>query len=70
VEVEEEVYNQDYGSLRELLESLKYTGTRGDALRGEIFWTPGTIAALGKIYKQRFRKLTATYQIFFCRGVK
>jgi len=78
VEVKEKIYNQNYSSLLDLLENLRCTGTRGDGLRGEIFWTPRTIASIGEIYRKRFsakggstsggKGIVATYQIFFCRG--
>ncbi len=68
VVVKEEIYNQNYNSLLELLESLRCTGTRGDGLRGEIFWTPRRIASIEKIYRERFKNIVATYQMFFCRG--
>jgi len=68
VEVKEEEYNQNFNSLIELLENLRCTGARGDGLRGEIFWTPRTIASIEEIYKKRFKGIVATYQMFFCRG--
>jgi len=70
VRVKEEIYNQNYNSLLELLESLRCTGTRGNGLRGEIFWTPRRVASIEEIYKKRFKSIVATYQMFFCRGVK
>lgn len=68
VQVKEEIYNQDYNSLIELLENLRCTGTRGNGLKGEIFWTPRRIASIEKIYRKRFKNVVATYQMFFCRG--
>ncbi|MCK4912702.1 MAG: malonyl-ACP O-methyltransferase BioC [Candidatus Omnitrophica bacterium] len=75
VSVREEIYNQEYDSLLELLENLRCTGTRGDGLRGEIFWTSRRIAQIEKIYKKRFsaeggKSIVATYQMLFCRGNK
>jgi len=92
VQVKEEIYNQNYNSLLELLESLRCTGTRGNGLRGEIFWTPRRVASIEEIYRKRFsapakgwsqpeagqpvgegsggKGIVATYQIFFCRGIK
>lgn len=70
VEVKEEVYDQEYNSLRELLENLRYTGTRGDGLKGEIFWTPRTMTSIEEIYRKRFKNIVVTYQMFFCRGIK
>lgn len=68
VRVKEKIYNQDYDSLLGLLESLRCTGTRGEALRGEIFWTPRRVASIEEIYKKKFKNIVATYQMFFCRG--
>jgi len=75
VRVGEEIYNHQFNSLLELLENLRCTGTRGDGLKGEIFWTPRTIASIEEIYKKRFsasgrRGIVATYQMFFCQGSK
>ena len=70
ISVEEGFCDQQFKSLLDLLESLRCTGTRGSGLKGEIFWTPRTIALIEKIYKKRFKDIIATYQIFFCRGVK
>lgn len=75
VEVKEEEYSQNYNSLRELLENLRCTGTRGNGLRGEIFWTSGIITSIEDIYRKRFsasggKGIVATYQMFFCRGIK
>ncbi len=74
-EVREEIYNENYSSLSDLLENLRCTGTRGDGLRGKIFWTPRRIASIEEIYKKKFsasggKSIVATYQIFFCRGIK
>ena len=69
-EVKEAIYNENYSSLLELLENLRCTGTRGDGLRGEIFWTPRRIASIEEIYKKKFKDIVATYQMFFCRGIK
>ncbi len=71
--VEEKICSHQFNSLLELLESLRCTGTRGDGLKGEIFWTPRTITSIEKIYKKRFsasgrKGIVATYQMFFCRG--
>jgi len=54
VRVKEEIYNQQFNSLLELLESVRCTGTRGKGLKREIFWTPRTIASIEAIYKRRF----------------
>lgn len=72
--IEEENYDQDYGSLIELLEGLKRTGTRGYGLSEKMFWTPRRIASMEEIYRKKFpgsgdKGITVTYQVFFCRGI-
>lgn len=68
--VEEIIYKERYNSLCQLLESIKYTGSKGDGLKKNTFWTPEMIARLDMIYRKEFNDITATYQLFFCRGVK
>lgn len=70
VEVREKIYKEGYSSLWKLLKKVRNTGTRGGGLRGEVFWTPRTIASVEKIYIKRFGSIAATYQLFFCRGIK
>lgn len=69
-EVEEAVYRERYGSLAELLEKIKYSGTRGNGADKKSLWTPKAFNKLEALYKRRFNDITATYQIFFCRGIK
>ncbi|MCF7908062.1 MAG: malonyl-ACP O-methyltransferase BioC [Candidatus Omnitrophica bacterium] len=68
VKIEEETYKESHGSLKELLEKIKYTGVRGSSRQG--FWTKSKIAAIEKIYLAKFNKINVTYQVYFCRGVK
>lgn len=69
VEVAEITYKERYDSLPQLLEKIRYTGVRGSGGKG-IFWTTKTVNALEKIYKKKFQEIVATYQVFFCKGVK
>jgi len=69
-EIEIEVYRKRYVSLIELLKTIKYTGTRGSAINGSTFWTPGTIEDLEKICRQDFGDIIASYEVIFARGIK
>jgi malonyl-CoA O-methyltransferase len=70
IEIEQKIYKETYASLSELLKKIKYTGTTGSAEKKRNFWTPQTIDKLEKIYKGRFKGITATYEALFCKGVK
>ncbi len=68
--IEEKVYREKFGSLAELLTKIRYSGIRGNGGGNRNFWTAGTIRELEKIYKGKDKDITATYQVFFCRGAK
>jgi len=70
IEIEEEIYTETYDSLKRLLERIRYTGTRGNGTNGKSFWTPKMIDDLEKAYRKGFKNIIATYQIFYCKGVK
>ncbi len=69
VSVNEQISKETYGSLWQLLTTIKYTGTQGAGINGRHIGK-AQITELEKIYKQRFKDITATYQIFYCRGEK
>jgi len=68
--IEEEIIKEEHESLLELLTKIKYTGTRGNGAYNRNVWTPRTIQQLEGIYRQRYKKVVATYQVLFCRATK
>jgi len=70
IEVEQKLYKEGHSSLSELLEKIKYTGARGNGVGKMNFWTSKTINDLEKIYMRKSKDIVATYQVFFCKGVK
>lgn len=70
VEVEEALYRENYKSLKELLEKIRYTGTRGNGAEKKGVWTPKMMGELENLYRTKTKDIQATYQIFFCKGVK
>ncbi len=68
VKVEEETYSEQYSSLKDLLKKIKYTGTRGSPRQN--FWSQSKIAAVEEIYFKNFKSITATYEVYFCQGIK
>lgn len=70
VKIEEIIYQESYHSLAELLEKIKYTGTRGKGITDNSLWTTKTIVMVEEIYKNKFKEIKASYQVFFCQGAK
>ncbi len=69
VSVADEIIKETYTSLRELLNTIKYTGTRGIGInRGSI--ARRGIIELEKIYREKFGAIVTTYQIFYARAEK
>ena len=67
VVIKEEKYQESFGSLRDLLKKIKYTGTRGE---NNITMSPGLLGRIESAYLKHKAKFVATYQVFFCQGVK
>ncbi len=63
--IERQIYKEKFSSLKELLNRIKYTGTKGNGIRS--FWTANTISKIEDIYKEKFKNIIATYQVFFCK---
>ncbi|MFH1996459.1 MAG: methyltransferase domain-containing protein [Candidatus Omnitrophota bacterium] len=66
--VDEEIIRIKYGSVRELLRAIKYTGTRGMGDVSKRLWTPRTLERLERAYRKEFGGIVATYQAFFCKA--
>jgi len=65
-DIVEREYRQEFADLKELLRSIRYTGTGGGGARGA--WTPGRLARVERAYRERHGGIRATYQVFLCRG--
>lgn len=70
VKINEICYKESFGSLKGLLEKIKYSGIRGNGLSEKVYFSRGLLARLEKAYLDRFQGIGATYQVFFCRGLK
>lgn len=74
--VREAIYTKCYHSVKELLQAIKYTGTRGEGLNKEIRLNRKSLRSLGEYYLDNFsepgldgkNRIKATYQVFFCQG--
>ena len=70
VKVRHKIYKERYSVLTDLLKKIKYTGTTGGGVEINGLWTPKRVSDLESIYKRNFKKLVATYQVFFCEAAK
>lgn len=68
--VEPRIYKEDCVSLLRLLKKIKYTGVRGSRMFKKNIWTADALAKIGAAYKQKYSGITATYEVFFCKGEK
>ena len=67
--LEEEVIKEEEPSLLGLLKKIKYSGG-GRGLGFKKIWTPQTIFKLEEIYREKFKKIVVSYQIYFCQARK
>ena len=70
VVVKEEAVKETFDSLAELLNKIRRTGDWGDAVKNTFLWKRDAFKKTEEIYKSNFGKIEASYQIFFCRGIK
>ncbi|MFH1753035.1 MAG: malonyl-ACP O-methyltransferase BioC [Candidatus Omnitrophota bacterium] len=68
VSIEERRYQESYSSLKELLDTIRFTGTRGWGANNGAVWTRKRMEGLERAYLKRFGGIRATYQVFFCGG--
>jgi malonyl-CoA O-methyltransferase len=70
VDVEETMVKREYGSLKELLDTIRYTGTRGEGVKEGLMWRRTMLQRIEELYIRQFGKIVASYQIFVCRAVR
>ena len=66
VSVTQQTHKETYPSLWQLLNTIKYTGTRGNGFNGSHITRP-QLKKIEQLYNDKFDSITATYQIFYCR---
>lgn len=70
VKIEEVIFLKEYRSIRELLKTIKYTGENVFVSGSGLFLTPSKIKKLEETYFKKFGAIRASYQTFFCQGVR
>ncbi|MCP4649020.1 MAG: malonyl-ACP O-methyltransferase BioC [PVC group bacterium] len=68
--VEKIVHKECFDNVWDMLCRIKYTGVRGNSFAGGSLWTPNRIKQLEDIYRDKFKRIEVTYEMFFCRGGK
>lgn len=70
IRIREVIYQETFSSLRGLFEKIRYTGIRGSGAGNKSIFTPGMLKKIEAFYLGRFKEIKATYQVFYCKGVK
>ncbi|HIC90937.1 MAG TPA: malonyl-ACP O-methyltransferase BioC [Syntrophaceae bacterium] len=70
VKIEEVIFFREYENIRELLKTIKYTGENVSVSGSGLFLTPSKIKKLEETYFKKFGGIRASYQTFFCLGVR
>lgn len=68
--ITELVVKERYLSLAKLLNKIKYTGAKGSGVDGFPVWNRTMLSRIEDVYKSIFGAIEASYQIFFCKGIK
>ncbi|HNX90449.1 MAG TPA: methyltransferase [Candidatus Omnitrophota bacterium] len=69
-QVLERKYSQEFNNLYDFLRAIKHSGTRGMGVSRGIFWGPELVDRLERIYVDKYGKIVATHQIFYCLAYK
>lgn len=69
VTVKEEIVKETFDSLTELLNKIRCTGAWG-GIKNILLWKRDALKKTEEAYKSDFGRIEASYQIFFCRGIK
>jgi len=64
--VKEIRYKDDFATLKDLLQKIKCTGTRGNGLNAKVYFNRKILEDLEKAYLKKFNKIIATCQVIFC----
>ncbi|MDP3787167.1 MAG: malonyl-ACP O-methyltransferase BioC [Candidatus Omnitrophota bacterium] len=68
VRIKEAFYEESFPCLKDLLHKIKFSGIRGNGMNGGTIFTPRALRGLEKVYLNKFKRISATYQVFYCEG--
>ena len=66
--VKEAFYEESFPRVKDLLNKIKFSGIRGNGMDGGVIFTPRALKELEKVYLDKFKRISATYQVFYCEG--
>jgi malonyl-CoA O-methyltransferase len=66
VQVQRRVYSLDFENIRELLEHIKLTGTRGAGSQPKLPWTRKLLEKTQSEYLSFFGRIRASYEVVLC----
>ena len=66
--IRETLYEESFPHLKDLLFKIKFSGIRGNGINGGTIFTPRLLRELEKVYLNKFKRISATYQVFYCEG--
>ncbi len=69
VSIREIIIKEEYPSLEELLNKIKYTGVQGNGANSRYFLGRGLVRKIEEIYNLSYGRIEATYQILFCKAI-
>ncbi len=67
-QIQEEIMPEEFSGVRDLLNTIKYSGTAGQGILRKGLLTPRFIDRLETVYRREFGGVVATYHILFCEG--
>lgn len=68
--VEERRYTHVFPSVKDLLLSIRYTGTWRPVNEPHTSWSPAMLARTERVYIKQYDRIQATYQVYLCKARK
>lgn len=70
IQIQEAGYEEYFLSLKDLLYKIKYSGIRGSGIGDGARISRKALKEIESEYLNKFSRIRATYQVFFCQGQK
>lgn len=70
ISIRDLIIKENYFSLDELLNKIRYTGAQGNGANSRYFLGKRLLRNIAEIYNLMYGRIEATYQILFCKAIK